>query len=125
MRRGVGVVVHFGIASVQSKSSTVTGNYEKEVAVAIPSDKGFAGSTIFVHTKSRMKNFTFSADENLIEQARLVARQQHRTLNGAFREWLSQFTAQSGSSREYDALMDRLCHVKTGRRFSRDEMNER
>ncbi|HEV2381967.1 MAG TPA: hypothetical protein VG206_19525 [Terriglobia bacterium] len=72
-----------------------------------------------------MKNVTLSADENLIEQARLVARRQHRTLNGAFREWLLQFTAQSGSSREYDALMDRLGHVKTGRRFSRDEMNER
>jgi hypothetical protein len=72
-----------------------------------------------------MKNITLSADEHLIEQARLVARQQHRTLNGAFREWLAEFTAKAGSSGEYDALMNRLTHVKAGRRFSRDEMNER
>ena len=35
-----------------------------------------------------MKNITLSADESLIEQARLVARSQHKTLNTAFREWL-------------------------------------
>jgi hypothetical protein len=35
-----------------------------------------------------MKNITLSADEDLIEQARLVARAQRRTLNAGFREWL-------------------------------------
>ena len=35
-----------------------------------------------------MKNVTLSADEDLIEQARQVARSQRRTLNAAFREWL-------------------------------------
>jgi hypothetical protein len=72
-----------------------------------------------------MKNVTLSADEDLIEQARHVARSQRRTLNEAFREWLLQFTAQSGNRQEVDALMRRLRHVKAGRRFSRDEMNER
>ncbi len=72
-----------------------------------------------------MKNVTLSADEDLIEQARLVARAQHRTLNAAFREWLVQFTAQSGSRQEFDALMKRSRHVKAGRQFTRDEMNER
>ena len=72
-----------------------------------------------------MKNITLSADEDLIEQARLVARSQRRTLNAAFREWLVQFTAQAGNAREVDALMKRLKHVHAGRRFSRDEMNER
>jgi hypothetical protein len=73
----------------------------------------------------RMKNITLSADESLIEQARLIAKAQHKTLNTAFREWLEQFTAQAGNVQEYDALMRRLQHVKAGRRFSRDEMNER
>jgi len=73
----------------------------------------------------RMKNITLSADESLIEQARLVAKSQHKTLNTAFREWLEQFTARSGNVQEYDALMNRLQHVKAGRRFTRDEMNER
>ena len=39
-----------------------------------------------------MKNTTLSADKDLIEQARLVARSQRRTLNAAFQEWLLQFT---------------------------------
>ena len=72
-----------------------------------------------------MKNITLSADEDLIEQARLLARSQRKTLNAAFREWLLQFTAQSGSGQEFDALMKRLRHVRPGRHFSRDEMNER
>ena len=72
-----------------------------------------------------MKNVTLSADENLIEQARQVARSQGRTLNAAFREWLVQFTAQSGNGQEMDALTRRLRHVNAGRRFSRDEMNGR
>ena len=72
-----------------------------------------------------MKNVTLSADEDLIEQARLVARSQRKTLNAAFREWLLQFTAQSGNGQEVDSLMKRLRHVDAGRHFTRDEMNER
>jgi len=72
-----------------------------------------------------MKNVTLSADEDLIEQARLVARAQRKTLNAVFREWLVQFTVQAGNSEEVDALMRRLRRVDAGRRFSRDEMNER
>ena len=81
--------------------------------------------TLLVYTISDMKNITLSADEQLIEQARLLAMAQHKTLNEVFREWLRQFTAQNGGAQEFDALMKRLEHVKAGRRFSRDEMNER
>ena len=72
-----------------------------------------------------MKNVTLSADDELIDQARLVARAQKKSLNDAFREWLVQFTQRSGCTQEYDALMNRLRHVRAGRRFNRDEMNER
>jgi hypothetical protein len=72
-----------------------------------------------------MKNVTLSAEESLIEQARHVARSQHKTLNAAFREWLEQYAAQAGNALEFDALMKRLRHVRAGRRFTRDEMNER
>jgi len=82
-----------------------------------------------VYTESvytvRMKNITLSADESLIEKARAVARSQRKTLNAAFREWLEQFTAASGRGAEYDSLMRRLRHVNAGRKFTRDEMNER
>ncbi len=73
----------------------------------------------------RMKNVTLSADEHLIERAREVARSRHKTLNAAFREWLEEYTAQAGSAQEYDALMERLRYVRPGRKFTRDEMNER
>ena len=72
-----------------------------------------------------MKNITLSADDELIERARLVARSQHKTLNVAFREWLLHFTRQAGDVQEFEALMKQLRHVNAGRRFSRDEMNER
>jgi hypothetical protein len=72
-----------------------------------------------------MKNITLSADEDLIEQARLVARSQRKTLNAVFREWLAQFAGLSGNAQEAELLMKRLRHVKAGRRFTRDEMNER
>jgi hypothetical protein len=72
-----------------------------------------------------MKNITLSADEQLIEQARLLAKSRHKTLNALFREWLEQITAQSGGAQAYDSLMKRLKHVQAGRRFRRDEMNDR
>lgn len=72
-----------------------------------------------------MKNITLSADEDLIEQARQVARAQRKTLNAAFRDWLMQFVSQNGDGQQVEALMRRLRHVKPGRSFSRDELNER
>ncbi len=72
-----------------------------------------------------MKNITLSADEALIEQARLVARAQHKTLNAAFREWLEQYATQAGGGAAADALMRRLRHVRSAGPYTRDEMNER
>ncbi len=77
-----------------------------------------------VHYHS-MKNITLSAEESLIEQARLVARAQHKTLNAAFREWLEQYAAQAGAGAAVDALMRRLRHVRSAGPYTRDEMNER
>jgi hypothetical protein len=72
-----------------------------------------------------MKNITLSAEEGLIEQARLVARSQHKTLNAAFREWLEQYAAQAGGGAAFNALMRRLRHVRSSGPYTRDEMNER
>jgi hypothetical protein len=86
-------------------------------------------STVVVYTISVytiiVKNITLSADESLIERARLVAQTESRTLNAAFREWLEQYTARAGGGAAFDALMRRLGDVKPGRHFTRDEMNER
>ena len=72
-----------------------------------------------------MKNVTLSADADLIEQARLVARTQNKTLNAVFREWLQQYAAQSGSAQEVDSLMKRLSHVRADRNFTRAETSNR
>ena len=69
------------------------------------------------------KNIALSAEESLIERARLVARSQHKTLNGAFREWLQQYAAQARVGSVVDALMRRLKHVRSAGPYSRDEMN--
>ncbi len=72
-----------------------------------------------------MKRITLSADGDLIERARLIAREQRRTLNEAFREWLAQFARSAGDAQVFDALMMRLRNVDAGRRFSREELNQR
>ena len=80
--------------------------------------------TILVYTIF-VKNITLSADENLIEQAREVARAQHTTLNAAFREWLEQYSGRARWLQEYDAMMEKLKYIKADRKYTRDELNER
>lgn len=72
-----------------------------------------------------MKNITLSADEDLIEKARTVARARRKTLNTLFREWLEQLTAAEGDAKYYDLLMKNLRHVDAGGHFTRDQLNER
>ena len=72
-----------------------------------------------------MKNVTLSADEDLIESARLVARSQKKTLNQAFREWLRAYAGQRTRVKDFDRLMRDLRHVRSSGPYSRDQMNER
>jgi hypothetical protein len=72
-----------------------------------------------------LKNVTLSADGRLIEQARLRAVKENRTLNAAFREWLGRYAGVEGGGHDYDALMRQLSHIQSKPRFSRDELNER
>lgn len=71
-----------------------------------------------------MKEIIFRIEKELLEQARLVARSQGKTLNDLFCQWLQGLVAQSGNSEKVELLMSRLRHVKAGRRFSREEANE-
>lgn len=72
-----------------------------------------------------MKNVTLTAEEHLIENARRRAARENRTLNAAFREWLTRYAAPETSAKDYRALMQQLSYVRAGRHFTRDEMNER
>ena len=79
-----------------------------------------------------MRDITFSADESAIERAREVARSQAKTLEDVFREWLDSYgykivavEVQRPTAEEIDALFRSLKHVNAGRKFTRDDMNER
>ena len=74
-----------------------------------------------------MKNITLSADEELIAAARERARAEKTTLNAEFRRWLERYSGREDRAAAYLALMEELDQrVKTrGRKFTRDEMNER
>jgi hypothetical protein len=74
-----------------------------------------------------MKNITLSADEKLIEAARERARAEHTTLNALFRRWLADYTQrQQQADRAMAVIRDIQRYARSGgRKFTRDEMNER
>ena len=72
-----------------------------------------------------MKNVTLSADGNLIEQARECARLQKSTLNSLFRQWLLELVKQKESEDRLKSLELRIGYARSGRKFSREEMNAR
>lgn len=73
-----------------------------------------------------MKNITLSAPEELIEEARKKAVKNGSTLNDEFRHWLkTQATDHDRSILDYDQMLKHLSHINSGRKFSREEMNER
>ena len=73
-----------------------------------------------------MKNITFTADERLIDAAREQAVADNSTLNEQFRGWLEQYARKRQTAKALESI-DRLrTYVRTGgRKFTRDEMNER
>jgi hypothetical protein len=78
-----------------------------------------------------MRNITFSAADELIDQARAKAKAKGVTLNDEFRAWLDAYVkheaANEGQRRaaRFREIMKELSHVRAGRKFTRDEMNER
>ena len=72
-----------------------------------------------------LKNITLSADQDLIKKAREKAQRENTTLNQRFREWLNRYIQIGNQSSEYEQLMNKLDHINSGKKFSRDELNER
>lgn len=74
-----------------------------------------------------MKNITLSADENLIEAARHRAHNEHTTLNEQFRLWLANYARRNQLVDEgMTSIKELQAKYSTGgRKFTRDEMNER
>ena len=77
-----------------------------------------------------LKNITFSADENLIREARRRAALENTTLNELFRQWLGDYVEASDAEAwqravaEYDELMQGL-GLRFVRKYTREELNER
>ncbi len=94
--------------------------------VISPHFSGVGLHTSVVYT-GVVRNITFSADEELIERAREVARRNQRTLNEEFREWLKQYADTHAERRKMSIveLVSQMKPVKMGRKLSREEMNER
>jgi hypothetical protein len=82
--------------------------------------------TFIVYT-ALMKNITLSADEHLIEQARARAQRERTTLNEEFRRWLADYARSSARADLAIGAVDELrLKLRTGgRKFSREELNER
>lgn len=78
-----------------------------------------------------LKNITLSADEALIREARRQAALQNTTLNALFREWLEHYIREKDADERrlvvarYNEWMKRMTHINPGRKFTREEMNER
>ena len=74
-----------------------------------------------------MKNITLSADENLIAAARRRAVAEHTSLNQQFRLWLRKYVRREQQVAEATrAIREFQRGIFTGgRKFTRDEMNER
>lgn len=74
-----------------------------------------------------MRNITFSADEQLIEAARKRATDDSTTLNEEFRRWLGVYARREDLGLHAKQVVDDLrSRIRTGgKRFTREEMNER
>lgn len=73
-----------------------------------------------------MKNITLSADEKKIALARKRFSERGTTLNQEFRNWLDQQTVSGEEhARRFRELMRKTRYVNAGRKFTREEMNER
>ncbi len=83
-----------------------------------------------------MKHITLSADEGLIDEARRIAAARNTTLNAEFRKWLTDYASRGpapdpeAAKRRAEKAMAAIDAVREsiktgGRKFTRDEMNER
>jgi hypothetical protein len=72
------------------------------------------------------KNITFSADEALIDEARETAAAENTTLNEQFRIWLEQYVRKRRAEKAMKLVAELQGKINTGgRKFTREEMNER
>lgn len=74
-----------------------------------------------------LKNITLSAEENLIADARRRAASENTTLNAQFRLWLEDYVGRERqAAKAMETIRELQGKLRTGgRKFTREEMNER
>ncbi len=73
-----------------------------------------------------MRNITLSADADTIDAARQRAAAENTTLNAESRSWLEGYARGHQAERAMHAVRElRARYATGGRKFSRDELNER
>ena len=72
-----------------------------------------------------VKDITLSADDALIRRARQRAMRENRSLNSVFREWLARYAGRDDPAENFHDVMRDLGDNRAGRKFTREEMNER
>lgn len=71
------------------------------------------------------KNITLSAEQELIQKARLKAQKDHSTLNEQFRHWLKKYVSIGSSQKSYKSVIEKYTYTNAGKSFNREELNER
>ena len=64
-----------------------------------------------------IKNITLSVEDSLINRARARAAREKRTLNAAFREWLTRYAGVDRDYEHYKRMMERMAYAKPARTF--------
>jgi hypothetical protein len=72
-----------------------------------------------------METITLTIDKSVIDAAQRVADEQQVTREAVLNEWLTRHVLGEERVQNYRQLMDRLKHVNSGGKFTREEMNER
>ncbi len=71
-----------------------------------------------------LTNVTFTVEPLLLRKAREKAVQERKVLNVLFREWITGYVRQ-GRDGKYRDLMKKLSYASPGKKFTREELNER
>ncbi len=72
-----------------------------------------------------MRNVTFRVQEDSLVKAREKAGREKRSLNALINQWIKNYSAAKEEGFDAYKYLSRFRGVKIGRKFTREEMNER
>jgi hypothetical protein len=71
------------------------------------------------------RDVIISVEEGLLAEAKSRAASEHLSIDTLVQKWLAEYVAGKQRVERYRELMQRLSYVSAGRKFTREEMNER